>query len=73
MILNTQFNTKYWKQLFIEGEMSPITTSLIQNFIWQLITDYIIFLLGICLSDFRSGKKSGKNRERGEFLFLNHA
>ena len=30
MILNTQFNTKYWKQLFIEGEMSRITTSLIQ-------------------------------------------
>ena len=42
---------------------------------WQLITDYIIFLIffliGICLFDFRSGKKSGKTRERGEFLFLN--
>ena len=52
--------------------MSRITTSY-----GQLITDYIIFLIifqiGICLFDFRSGKKSGKTRERGEFLFLNDA
>ena len=27
--------------------MWRITTSLIQTFIWQLITDYIIFLFGI--------------------------
>ena len=27
--------------------MWRITTSLIQTFIWQLITDYIIFLFGV--------------------------
>ena len=34
---------------------------------------YYYYYYYICLFDFRSGKKSGKTRERGEFLFLNDA
>ena len=57
--------------------MSRITNFINSTSHGQLITDFIvfliIFLIGICLFDFRSGKKSGKTRERGEFLFLNDA